>query len=360
MYKINKKTEISLLLALLVYSTLPCSSQSFASLDEGKAARAEVLNHIQWIQQSHGQFSSAVSAPSRRKRFEVSTASSDIEGQAGIFRPSAFGADPTGSTDSSAAFERCMVALLNASSSARHPMAAEIVDLGGATFDLEGGNYALSRPLIVPVMVGNLRIVGGTLRALPSFPAAGYLIAIGGAGECHTADNQKACNEFVDISDVLLDGRLVAAGGINVSMAMGTTIGPHVLVVGFVRHGIRVTGGHETMISEGWFGQCYWSDHQDAGCNRAKSESIAIWLDGADNIISNVIIFIPTNIGVLVTGPANLLTGVHTWNVGTAVYHSGITIGFGTNLTHATAGPEISGNNRVTGVQIALHKKLFG
>ena len=237
----------------------------------------------------------------------------------------AFGADPTGQSDSSDAFDRCLAALLNVNTQAR--MAADIVDLGGASIDLTGGTYTISRPVVVPINFGNLRIFGGTLRALPSFPVTSYLIQIGGVGECQTKEGQKACNEFIDVSDILLDGSHVAMGCINVSNSMGSTIGPHIFAVGFVLHGIRVTGGHETMVSEGWVGGCYWNQANSPVCDRRHSESIGIWLDSYDDVISNIVVFIPTAIGVLVTGCGNLLKGVHTWTAGLNWHASGIAIG---------------------------------
>jgi hypothetical protein len=73
-----------------------------------------------------------------------------------------------------------MAALLAAASERNGGrMASGIVSLGGATLDLEGGLYNISRPLVIPAMVANLHIVRGTLRASPVFPADGFLIHIG-------------------------------------------------------------------------------------------------------------------------------------------------------------------------------------
>jgi hypothetical protein len=51
--------------------------------------------------------------------------------------PADFGADPTGRTDSTAAFKLLMSELLRNTSS--HIMSGKAVDLGGATVDLQGG-----------------------------------------------------------------------------------------------------------------------------------------------------------------------------------------------------------------------------
>ena len=328
----------------------------FASLEEAKATHLDVIHQARRIKQQHtgqpvtldlhGQPPLGARSSNLRAPFSNTTAAT--------FYPAAFGADPTGRADSSDAFDRCLVALLKVNTQAR--MAADIVDLGGASIDLSGGSYAISRPVVVPIQFGNLRIFGGTLRALPNFPVTGYLIQIGGIGECQTKEGQKACNEFVGVSDVLLDGSHVAMGCLNVSNSMGSTLGPHIFAVGFVVHGIRVTGGHETMITEGWFGSCYFDQscmsepckHRiDPVCNRAHGKSIGVWLDSYDNVISNIIVFIPTHIGVLVTGCGNLLTGVHTWTAGLNLYASGIAIGSPLALKPLLKGPQVMGFNRV-------------
>ena len=43
---------------------------------------------------------------------------------------------------------------------------------------------------------------------------------------------------------------------------------------------------------------------------------MAILLDGNDHLLTNVIVFDFTHIGVVVNGAANILTAVHTWNGG--------------------------------------------
>jgi hypothetical protein len=61
-------------------------------------------------------------------------------------------------TDSTDAIEAAMAALTNVSARAAVPMASGIANLGGATLDLAGGEYLVSRPIVIPPMVGNVRI----------------------------------------------------------------------------------------------------------------------------------------------------------------------------------------------------------
>ena len=220
-----------------------------------------------------------------------------------------------------------MRALLNHTSAAAYPMASGIANMGGATLDLAGGIYQISAPVVVPTFVGNVRIAGGgTLRAGPSFPANRHLIEIGGvktgAGACVPKDGQNVCNEFITISDVFLDAAHVAAGGVHVAMTMGTTV-TNSFVTGFHGAGILVDQGHETMVTDCWIAEFYWSEkHEKAACaahfpsTNWTAGSVGITINGEDNLVTDVIIFDFTCVGILVNGAANLLTGVHSWNGG--------------------------------------------
>ena len=95
--------------------------------------------------------------------------------------PRDYGADPTGNTDSTPAFDKALAALFNTSALAPKQMASNITDFGGATLDLNGGVYLISAPVLVPLLAGNVRITGGTLRAASSFPKDRYLIEVGSA-----------------------------------------------------------------------------------------------------------------------------------------------------------------------------------
>lgn len=75
--------------------------------------------------------------------------------------PIAYGADPTGQTDSTTAMTKAVAALLSPRGP-RHTMASNITDLGGATLDLSGGTYLISAPIVIPSMYGNVQIVRGS------------------------------------------------------------------------------------------------------------------------------------------------------------------------------------------------------
>lgn len=231
--------------------------------------------------------------------------------------PVDYGADPTGKNDATEAVKAAMDALLNGTVGVPD-MASGITNLGGAVLDLRGGVYLISAPITIPPYVGNVHIGGGgTLRASATFPTNRYLIEIGSQA-CTPKDGQNVCNEFVTVSDVFLDASHVCAGGIHVAMTMGTTI-TNSFMIGFNRAGVLVDQGHETMVSECWLAEYYWSEkHPETTCDRSVdgSGSTGVLINGEDNIVSDVIVFDFACLGVWVNGAANLLSGVHSWNGG--------------------------------------------
>ena len=187
-------------------------------------------------------------------------------GTPGPLDPVSFGADPSGNLDSTAAFARAMAALTNTTSHANDPLADCIANLGGATLDLGGGEYLISAPLVIPPHVGNVRIRGGTLRASPSFPSDRFLIEVGEANCASGCDGkpekQGVCNEMIGLDSLFLDASHIAAGGVLSQATMGTTVGPSCFFIGFNEAGLRVNGGHETILSDSWLAEYYWSDHR--------------------------------------------------------------------------------------------------
>ena len=214
--------------------------------------------------------------------------------------PTDFGADPTGVADSSPAFARALAAVL-ARATGRN-MSDGIADLGGVVLDLQGGEYALSAPLAIPQFVGNLRVIDGTLRASAAFPPSRFVLEVG-ARACTTPSGQGSCNENVGLSGLTLDGAHVAAGCLMIDASSA--------VFGFVETGILLAGGHETMISETWVAAYFWSDPK-----KERNDATGIAIAGNDHFVSNVIVF-SARVGVDISGAANKLTNVHTWNCAT-------------------------------------------
>ena len=64
------------------------------------------------------------------------------------------------------------------------------------------------------------------------------------------------------------------------------------------------------MITDSWFGEYLYSDSK----NYPNAQATGIQIFGNDHYVTNTIVF-SSKIGVHVTNPANVLTGVHTWNM---------------------------------------------
>ena len=246
-------------------------------------------------------------APSTRAahRQMMSTWRSPVrDGADPVVYPTSFGADPTGKTDSAAAFAAAMTAVLSRASG---NMSDGILDLGGVVMDLQGGDFLLSSPLTVPQFVGNMRIIDGTLRATPNFPADRYVLEIG-SRPCNTPSGQGSCNENIGMSGLTLDGSHVAAGCLHIAATMGATLDSSSAIFGFVKNGILLDGGHESMISETWVAAYFWSDPL-----KERNNATGIAIAGNDHFLTNVIVF-SARVGVALTGAANKLVNVHTWN----------------------------------------------
>jgi hypothetical protein len=229
----------------------------------------------------------------------------------GVIFPTDFGADPTGKADSSTAFAAALAEMLSRGSGQN--LSDGIKDLGGAVMDLQGGDYLLSAPLVIPQFFGNMRIIDGTLRAMASaFNASRYLVEVG-ATPCKTRSGQGSCNENVGLSGLTLDGAHVAAGCLKIAATMGATLDASSAVFGFVDTGILLAGGHEAMISETWVAAYFWSDPM-----KEKNNATGILVAGNDHFVSNTIVF-SARIGIDTCSgcAANKFTNVHTWNCAT-------------------------------------------
>ncbi|KAL1537551.1 Polygalacturonase qrt3 [Salvia divinorum] len=218
-----------------------------------------------------------------------------------VYHVTAYGADPTGRNDSTDAVLRAIGDALGGPG--RGVLFEGIVNLGGARVDLDGGNYLISRPLLFPVSGrGNLAIHGGTLTASNDFPNDGYLI------DLSSSSNSTYNYEFITFRDLLLDSSY-RGGGIRVTNSLRTTI-DNCYITRFNTTGILAQGGHETYIRTSYLGQ-----HVTAGGDSGERSfsGTAISLAGNDNTVSNVVIF-SAQTGILVTGQANLISGVHCYN----------------------------------------------
>ena len=140
------------------------SITAILTVANAKQFHTHALAEARRIERSRGHFQVLAAIP-------TSYATATAHGLSTTVRPIDYGADPTGKLDSTRGFERAMTALLKLSQT-HSTMAAGIADLGGATLDLTGGKFLISRPLHIPPMFGNLHVRDGSLACLRGIPTS--------------------------------------------------------------------------------------------------------------------------------------------------------------------------------------------
>ncbi|KAJ8758613.1 hypothetical protein K2173_000334 [Erythroxylum novogranatense] len=229
-----------------------------------------------------------------------------------VYNVTSYGADPSGKLDSTEALVKAIADAVNGPN--QGVLLQGITNLGGATIHLEGGNYLITKPLRLPVAgVGNLKIIGGTLRASDNFPSDGYLIDLS-PPSTSTSYNY----EYITLKDLMLDCNY-RGGGISVVNSLRTSI-DNCYIAHFNTDGILVQRGHETYIRNSFIGQ-----HITAGGDpdERKFSGTGINLIGNDNAVTDVVIF-SAAVGIMVSGQANTLSGVHCYNKATGFGGTGI------------------------------------
>ncbi|CAI9782245.1 unnamed protein product [Fraxinus pennsylvanica] len=214
-----------------------------------------------------------------------------------------YGADPSGKTDSTQAIVEAISDALKGPSNGF--LMNGILNLGGAQIELDGGNYMIGRPLQFSLAGrGNLVIQGGTIKSSDNFPNDGYLIDLSPSDNSSLEYNY----EFVKLRDLFLDANF-RGGGIRVVNSLRTSI-DNCYITHFTTNGILVQGGHETNIRNSFLGQ-----HITAGGDTGERNfsGTAINLMGNDNAVTDVSIF-SAEIGIMISGEGNTLSGVHCYN----------------------------------------------
>ena len=132
--------------------------------------------------------------------------------------PVDYGADPTGRKDSWAALNATLTACLNQSKISPNGNfpgdtsfgnGKAIRDMGGCNIDLDGGEYRISKPLVLPEYNANMQFGRGSLVASPDF-VGDFLFVIGIQGSCRVP--QGSCNIDINFPELFLDGAHVASG----------------------------------------------------------------------------------------------------------------------------------------------------
>lgn len=270
--------------------------------------------------------------------------------------PAAHGGDPTGVKDSWAALTASVAICLNQSAvspNGHFPGDTSfgngkfVADMGGCAIDLGGGEYRISRPVVIPEYNANMQLGHGSIVADPAFaPPDGtppFLIVIGVDGSCQVP--QGSCNIDLNFPELFLDGRHVA-GGMQINNVMGVTIGPGAYFLNFTGFGLQINDGHEVMVDRCWFGSHNFDFDYEA--NHVAPNATAIQINGNDHYILNSIVF-ASKVGVEVNGAANRVSGVHVW------FPINRALAFPDTMAFHIAG----GGNRFTGCYIDGGRAVF-
>ncbi|KAI3761852.1 hypothetical protein L1987_52274 [Smallanthus sonchifolius] len=243
------------------------------------------------------------------------SSSSRARSGSGVYSVIDYGADPTGKNDSTDAI---LAAISDAVSVEGDGFLMQgITNLGGVQISLEGGIYKISRPIKLPVGgLGNIMIFGGTLKASDNFTTDSYLLDLSSSS---SSPNHGYNYEFVTLRDLMLDCNF-KGGGIRAVDALRTSI-DNCYIAHFTTTGILVQLGHETYIRNSFLGQRITAGGDP---NERNFTGTAIDLQGNDNAITDVVIF-SAQVGIMISGQANMITGVHCYNKahgfgGTGIY----------------------------------------
>ncbi|KAJ0082133.1 hypothetical protein Patl1_12231 [Pistacia atlantica] len=261
-------------------------------------------------------------------------AAPDTKRNGRVFYPVGYGADPTGVQECSDAFLQVLDEAFQVQKG--QEMLPGVNDLGGLVIDLQGGNYKISKPIRFPSSGGgNIVVKGGTLRASTTFPSDRHLIELWSPNsqvkkssinhqnpDLFTMKSQSFGNYYEDITfhDILFDSSY-QGGGIFIVDSVRIRIN-NCFFLHFSSQGISVQKGHEIYISN-----CFLGQHPSVGGDKIEKDysGTAIVLASNDNAITDVAIF-SAAIGVLLTGQANILTGVHCYNKATGFGGVGVLI----------------------------------
>lgn len=179
--------------------------------------------------------------------------------------PLDYGGDPTGARDSAAALQACVQACVNFSvtldplghfpGDSSFANGWYIANAGGCSIDLAGGEFKLSRPVLIPEYIGNMALGHGSLVADDTpgvFPAESFLLVVGVQGSCKVP--QGSCGLDFSFPELFVDGRHVASG-LQINNVMGTTIGPGGYFLNFTSYGVQINEGHEVLMDRCWLGE---------------------------------------------------------------------------------------------------------
>ncbi|CAN1169353.1 Polygalacturonase QRT3 [Linum perenne] len=223
----------------------------------------------------------------------------------GVYYPIGYGADPTGHNDSTDAIQQVLNDAFLHLNDQNRTLLPGIKDLGGPVIDLQEGG----------------------LRASEDFPADRYLIElispkseilINKTASIEAFQGVGIYYEDITFRDILFDSGHRGGGLLVVDAARTRIVNSYFM--NFTSQGMLIQGGHETFIIS-----CFIGQKPSVGNDKTEKNFTGTGIDMAsnDNIITDTVIF-SSEIGLLLRGQANMVTGLHVYNKGTELGGSGI------------------------------------
>ncbi|CAL1385522.1 unnamed protein product [Linum trigynum] len=236
----------------------------------------------------------------------------------GVFYPIGYGADPTGHNDSADAIQKALNDAFEQLSEPNKELMPGVKDLGGAVIDLQGGKYKISKPITFPPSGGgDLLIKEGSFRAAEGFPSDRFLVEllfpqsevlINKTTNVSALQGTTIFYEDITFRDLLFDSGHSGGGLLVVDAARTRIVNSYFF--NFTTQGILIQGGHETFIQTCFVGQVPTVGRDK---NERHYSGTGIDLASNDNVITDTVIF-SAQIGLLIRGQANIITGLHTYN----------------------------------------------
>ncbi|KAG2728386.1 hypothetical protein I3843_01G198900 [Carya illinoinensis] len=298
----RKDMFVNLIIMVFVYvsAILDCGESSYS----GEGGYRDEMRRLALVKATHIIRNGVSPSPSH--------STPQVSQRSRVHHVTEYGADPTGRLDSTEALQQALSDAFGSHVDA-HLMEG-VADLGGAELHLDGGTYKISHSLRLPnISGGNFMIHGGSLRASDDFPTNRHLIEL-------WSSSTSLLYEDITLKDLMINSNF-RGGGISVINSLRTTI-DNCYVTRFTTNGILIEGGHETYIRNSFIGQ-----HINVGGDRREKDfsGIGINIKGNDNAVTDVVIF-SASIGIMISGQANMLTGVHCYNKATQWGGSGVYI----------------------------------
>ncbi|CAN1828547.1 Polygalacturonase QRT3 [Linum perenne] len=234
----------------------------------------------------------------------------------GVYYPIGYGADPTGHNDSTDAIQQVLNDAFLHLNDQNRTLLPGIKDLGGPVIDLQGGSYRISKPIVFPPSGGgNILVFKIYLIELISPKSE---ILINKTASIEAFQGVGIYYEDITFRDILFDSGHRGGGLLVVDAARTRIVNSYFM--NFTSQGMLIQGGHETFIIS-----CFIGQKPSVGNDKTEKNFTGTGIDMAsnDNIITDTVIF-SSDIGLLLRGQANMVTGLHVYNKGTELGGSGI------------------------------------